>query len=455
MRLLPRPARESGDGSPNRPARTGPTHDRRAREPGATPDRGRPCGPRIAGDYFCAVPRDGPALTYSALVGAINHPDALNPYRGLFNCRSIRSLVDAGVSLDVVSPRPCAPPAGPYSAYRSLPTTADWGSHAVHHPRFWYLLPKRLCYAISGNSYAKRVPRYVESTFDPPDVVHACHIYPDGYGLLPYAAAHDRPLFVVSHGKLLNSLGDLPPGVEPKVRETLDAAAGVFCVSDALAGTARGLTDPAKVETVPIGADPERYPVDRRDSLRRELDIDPDAVIVLFVGQFIERKGVTELIDLLPELDLPNAEFVFVGHGGDLEPELRRAIAESGYSGRHVYTGVTSLALRRWFAVADLLLLPSRAEGRPTVIYEAMASETAVLASAVGGVPEQVADGETGRLLPLGDVDALRDALASLAGRPDAIRRMGEAGRRRLREHGWTWSDHAARVRDRHLAAIE
>jgi len=394
-------------------------------------------------------------LTYSALAGAINHPDAINPYRGLFNYRSLRALADAGVSLDVVSPRPFAPPAGPYSAYRSLPTAADWGSHAVHHPRFWYLLPKRLLYAVSGSSYAKRVPPYVESTFDVPDVVHACHIYPDGYGLRPYAADHDLPLFVVSHGKLLNSLGGLPPGVEGKVRETLDAAAGVLCVSDALAETARGLTDPAKVDTVPIGADPDNYPVDQRDRLRRELDIDPDATVVLFVGQFIDRKGIPEIVDMLPDLDLPNAEFVFVGHGGDLEPDLRRAVAASGYSGRHIYTGVTSLALRRWFAVADLLLLPSHAEGRPTVIYEAMASETAVLATDVGGVPEQVADGDTGRIVPAGDVDALRDALASLARRPDAVRRMGEAGHRRLLAHDWTWDDHAARVRDRHLAAIE
>jgi hypothetical protein len=343
---------------------------------------------------------------------------------------------------------------GPYSAYASLPGTEDWGPYTVHHPRFWYLLPKRLLYGVSGRSYAKRVPPYLDATFDRPHVVHACHLFPDGYGMLPYVRKHDLPLFVVSHGDLLNSIGEHPPGVAGKIRETLDSAAGVLCVSDALAAKARRLTDPSKVETIPIGADPDNFPVEHRDRLRRELDIDPEAVVVLFVGQFCERKGIDEIASVLAELDVPGTEFVFVGHGGDREPELKRAVSESRYSTRRVYTGLTSLALRRWFAVADLLMLPSHAEGRPTVIYEAMASETAVLATEVGGVPEQVVDGETGRLIPPGDVDALEAALASMTGDREDLRRMGRAGLARLREQNWTWEDHASRLRAVHRAEI-
>lgn len=392
---------------------------------------------------------------YSVIAGAINHPDAINPYHGLFNYRSLKSLADAGTSVDVVSPRPFAPPIGPYSAYASLPETEDWGPYAVHHPRFWYLLPKRLFYGVSGTSYARRVPPYVEATFETPDVVHACHIYPDGYGMLPYVREHDLPLFVVSHGELLNSFGEHPPGVSEKIRETLDAASGVCCVSDALASKARTLTDPSKVKTVPIGSDPDKFPVERRDQLRRELDIDPDAVVVLFVGEFSERKGIEEIAKVLPDLDLADTEFVFVGHGGDLEDKLRRAVSESEYSSRHIYTGITSLALRRWFAMADLLLLPSHAEGRPTAIYEAMASETAVLATDVGGVSEQVADGETGVLIPRRDVQALGCALSSLSDNAGELRRMGKAGRQRLQDKNWTWEGHAERLQKCHRTEID
>lgn len=391
---------------------------------------------------------------YSAVVTAINHPDAINPYWGLFNHRIVKSLAESGPKVDVVSPRPFAPPVGPYSEYASLPEIEDWGTYEVHHPRFWYLLPKRFFYGLSGKSYANRIPQYVDETFDTHDIVHACHIYPDGYGMLPYARKHDLPLFVVAHGKLLNDFEELPPTVAGRVQETLDAAAGVLCVSDALAEQARNRTSASKVSTVPIGADPEKFPTGQRSNLRAELDIDPEATVVLFVGQFSERKGIDEICQLLPDLELEGTEFVFIGSGGEKEQSLKEAIARSQYSNRHVYTGLSSLALRRWFVVSDLLLLPSHAEGRPTVIYEAMASETPVLASAVGGVPEQVVDGETGVLIPPGDVEALEEALISLTGDQARLERMGEAGLERLREKNWTWNDHSTRVTKLHLEAL-
>jgi hypothetical protein len=392
---------------------------------------------------------------YAALVSAVNHPDSVHPYRALFNHRSLKSLSRTGVRLDVVSPRPFAPPVGPYSRYGSIPDIEEWETYTVHHPRFWYLLPKRLLYGLSGESFSKRVPRYVEQTFEVPDVVHACHIYLDGYGMLPYVRKHDLPLFVVAHGKLLNSLDDHPYGVREKVVETLDEATGVLCVSDALAAKAREVTAPEKVVTVPLGADPEQFPVAQRDQLRAEFGVPADATVVLFVGQFTSRKGISELVELLPNLDLPDTVFVFVGHGGDMRDDLERAVAESSYSSEFVYSNVTSERLQAWFAVADLLLLPSHAEGRPTVIYEAMASKTAILASAVGGIPEQVVDGETGRLVPPGDVPALRDALQSLTTDGSALAEMGSRGYQRLIDEEWTWAGHADRIRELHRAVIE
>jgi glycosyltransferase involved in cell wall biosynthesis len=392
---------------------------------------------------------------YSLLASAVNHPDTIERYGGLFNHRILRSLAETGVDMNVVSPRPFAPPIGPYSAYSSLPDIENWGAYAVHHPRFWYLLPKRFFYGASGDSFAKRVPRYVNQTFDVPDVVHACHVYLDGYGMLQYVREHDLPLFVVAHGTILNSYEDFSGRVRRNVRETLDEATGVLCVSDALAERARELTDPSTVSTVPLGADPERFPVDQRDTLRRELGVAEDATVVLFVGHFLERKGVREMIDVIPRIDDPDTVFVFVGHGGDLDDDLRRVLAAEGRSARLVFNGLPPVALRRWFALADVLWLPSHTEGRPTVIYEAMASETAVLASSVGGVPEQVVDSETGLLVPPRDADELHRALQSLIADPTRTREMGAHGRERLVERGWTWAAHAERVRDHHLRAIE
>ena len=392
---------------------------------------------------------------YDVIASAVNHPDAVRPYGGLFNHRSLDALARTDTSVRAVSPRPFAPPIGPYSDYASLPEVEDWGSYATHHPRFFYMLPKRFFYGLSGDSFAKRVPKYLERQFDVPDIVHACHIYLDGYGMLPYCREHDLPLFVVSHGALINGFEEHSSSVRSKILETLDEATGVLCVSDALAEKVSRLTDPAKVSTVPIGADPTKFPTDRKAAIREERGISADSTVVLFVGQFTERKGMNELIELLPTLDLPNTEFVFVGHGGDMRDDLRDAVARSQFSTEYIFSGVTNETLREWFAASDPLLLPSHAEGRPTVIYEAMASETAVLASDVGGVGEQVADGETGDLLPAGDVDALEAALASLTADRERLDSMGERGYERLVERGWTWQAHANRVRDLHLEAIE
>jgi glycosyltransferase involved in cell wall biosynthesis len=391
---------------------------------------------------------------YRLLASAVNHPDSVNPYIGLFNHRTLRALEAIELDLDVISPRPFAPPVGPYSAYSSIPEREQWGPYEVAHPRFLYPLPKRLFYALAGDSFARRVPSYVERTISEPDVVHACHIYLDGYGMLPYCRRHDVPLFVVAHGAFLNGYDELPVGVRSRIDETLAAAAGIMCVSGALAEKAQRHVSGSKVETIPIGADPTRFPVDRRTELRHELDVDPEATVLLFVGEFCERKGVPELLEILPDLDLPNTDFVFIGYGGDLKRELTRTVARSDFSNKHVYTGVTSLALRSWLAVADALVLPSRAEGRPTVIYEAMASETAVVATDVGGIPEQVADGRTGILLPPRNPEALAAALRNLIGNRDRMRDMGRAGRRRLETNNWTWADHAERIKTLHEQAI-
>ena len=392
---------------------------------------------------------------YSAIASALNHPGPLMPHTGLFNRRILRSLSRADVALDVVSPRPFAPPVGPYSSYASVPRIEDGPLYSVHRPRFLYLLPKRLFYGLAGDSFSKRVPRYVERTFETPDVVHACHVYVDGYGMLPYCRRHDVPLFVVAHGTILNSYDDLPSSVRDHVRETLRECTGVLCVSDALARRAGSLVDSSKVETVPLGADPDRFPVEQRESIRSELGIDADETVVLFVGHFVERKGLREIMAALSRLDVPDVTFVFIGHGGDMRSQLLRALRDSPYASRHVYRNLSPLAVRRWFAVADLLLLPSHTEGRPTVIYEAMASETAVLGSDVGGIPEQVSDGETGALVPARDAAALTDALRSLLEDPGRLREMGRAGHRKLLERGWTWTEHAERVTALHEAAIE
>ncbi|MFC7229552.1 glycosyltransferase family 4 protein [Salinirubellus salinus] len=392
---------------------------------------------------------------YAVLAAAVNHPNAVAPQNSLFNERICRALADTGALSDAVSPRPVAPPVGPFSEYSDLPRVEPWGPYTVHRPSFYYLLPKRLFYAASGDSYARRVPAYVEEHLEVPDVVHACHAYMDGYGMLPYCREHEVPLFSVVHGTVVNGYESLPPGVAPKVKETLEAST-VCCVSDALNEKVRSIVDHDRVHTVALGADPARFPTDRREELRTGFGVPADAPLLLFVGAYTEAKGVDDLLAALsglPETDGPDPYVAFVGHGGDRRERLERWLADSRFEGR-VHWKLDPETVAEWFAAADLLVLPSHGEGRPTVVYEAMASETAVLATTVGGIPEQVADHETGRLVPPRDPRTLRDTLAAMLADPEALAEMGHEGRARLEREGWTWAGHAARLRELHEAVL-
>lgn len=380
---------------------------------------------------------------YRAVVSALNHPDPVNGTWGLFNKRSLAALRDTGPQLDVVVPRPYAPPVGPFSEFSAIPDQWDAGPYLAHHPRFLYALPKRLLYGLSGRSFARTVTDYVDRTFPAPDVAHGCHLYPDGHAMKAVAESHGCPLTTMAHGTLLNDFESHPRSVKRAIRNVLVASDRVLCVSEALEARATEIAPAAETTHLPLGATPRNFPVERGDSLRRELDVPTDATVVLYCGQFSEAKGVDDLIRVLPKLTDGTLYPVCIGHGGDLRWDLHAALGDSGLAGQ-VHWKVDPVVVRRWFALADALVLPSYSEGRPMVVYEAMASRTPVIATEVGGIPEQVVDGETGWLFEPGNVDALRSLLESLD--PVELEAAGERGRERLREQGWTWNDHAERL---------
>jgi len=392
---------------------------------------------------------------YRVIASAANHPDPINPYLGLYNLRSFDAMAAAGIDVRTVSPRPYAPPIGPYSEYGEVPSTYHYRNYTVHYPRFAYLLPQRLFrYTVSSLAISRKLPSFCARTFEVPDICHAGHIHYDGYGLLPYCREHDVPLTVMGRGTLLNTYEETSDRGRAKIRETLEFADHVFCVSEALAERAGSLTDSAKVSVLANGADPSRYPTDHEDDIRAELNIDPETVVILFCGAYVEGKGIDEMIEALEDVPPDDVMFVFVGHLGPLRGRLIRALNRSHHESYRVLWKVSPVALRRWYAVSDLYMLPSRSEGRPNTIYEAMASETAVVASAVGGIPEQVERGETGILIPPKRPSKLAEALNALIADDERRDEMGKNGRQRLEAEGWAWDAHAERLIEVHQSLL-
>ena len=117
-----------------------------------------------------------------------------------------------------------------------------------------------------------------------------------------------------------------------------------------------------------------------------------------------------------------------------MRDDLIKRIAECGLQGRFILAGFRP-DLERVLPACDLAVSSSHTEGLPVVVLEEMAAGLPVVATAVGGTPEVVEEGLTGRLVPAADPAALARGVAELLASPETARAMGLAGRRRVEEH--------------------
>ena len=204
-------------------------------------------------------------------------------------------------------------------------------------------------------------------------------------------------------------------------RLVLRRAAVVVAPSTVLAAEARELGARA-VDVIPSGVD-----------VADDVGDEDEPPFVLFAGRLSPEKGVLELVEAANGIPL-----VVVGDG----PLREQVPGARGF--------VAHDELLRLYGRAAVVAVPSYREGFGVVCAEAMAHARPVVASAVGGLLDLVADGETGIHVPAGDVPALRAALERLLGDRELRRRFGEAGRERVRER-FSW----AAVTDATVAAYE
>jgi len=187
------------------------------------------------------------------------------------------------------------------------------------------------------------------------------------------------------------------------------------------------------VRVVPSGVDlPSNEEVARRRrALRESLGLADDAVIVGHVGQVRPHKGQREFVSAVLGRD-PDITFAILGALDRAPAFVRELRARSRLAGDRIrFAGFVAGGA----AALDVVAFTSTApDPFPLVVLEAMAAGVPVVAFAAGGVPEAIVDGESGRLVPLGDVVALGTALMELAHDAGLRRSLGEAARRRVEE---------------------
>lgn len=167
-----------------------------------------------------------------------------------------------------------------------------------------------------------------------------------------------------------------------------------------------------------------------RERVRKELGIADDAVVSLTVANLRKEKDYPNLLEAARIALAANPSLVFLAVGqGQLAEDIAALHDELGLGDRFKLLGYRS-DVPDLLAAVDIFTLSSTSEGLPVSIMEAMNAGLPVVATAVGGVPEAVTDGESGVVVPPRNSQALAEALLRLAENPDLRRRMGTAGKR-------------------------
>jgi len=358
-------------------------------------------------------------------------PSPRDPFRTPF----LRNLVDAmagDCEQELVIPVPRRPPIGPWRDARPVPASETHAGWTLAHPR--YLAIPGLHW-LSGLTYflgAWRTLRALKQRHGR-YVLHAHCAYPDVVGAALAARLLDLPLVATVHGSDINISGRQRT-LRPQIRWALRRARRVIAVSAPLAEAVSEIAKlPAnRVQCIPCaGYSPAVFrprDADERAALRQSLGIADGDRVVLFVGHLVPVKALDVLLRAWAALlQLPSVgahlRLMLIGEGTQRDT-LEQQARQLGLADRVAFLGPKpQAAVADWIAAADLLTLPSHAEGSPNVVVEALASGTPVVASRVGGVPDLVDDGVNGLLVPAGDAEALTGALAA------ALQRAWDAAR--------------------------
>jgi glycogen synthase len=297
------------------------------------------------------------------------------------------------------------------------------------------------------------------------DVVHVHTWYTHLAGLLA-RLAYGIPLVLTVHSleplrpwkrEQLGGGYDVSSWIERTAIETADA---VIAVSEGTRADVLRLfdVDESRVHVIYNGIDPDFYRPDPATDALERYGVDPSLPYVLFVGRITRQKGIIHLVRAIRHLDPGIGVVLCAGQpdtaeiGREMEEGVREAQAEHG-NVTWIGEMVSRTDVRQLYSHAAVFCCPSVYEPFGIINLEAAACETPVVASAVGGIPEVVVDGETGLLVPVElrlddpmspvDPDRFERGLAAginaLMADPAARDAMGRAGRKRAVDHfGWT-----------------
>lgn len=360
----------------------------------------------------------------NVLVISSEFPNHLQRTKGIFVKQQIDAMAGS-CGIKIIAPIPWTLPLPWHrasSAFSRICREETIGGIRVFHPRF-FLIPK-ICRSLYGIFYFMGILRTAKRIYSQCkyDVILSYFAYPDGFAAVLLSRIVQRPLAI----KILGS--DINVYTRGKFRRFLTIWA--LKRADAIIAVSKDLkrrmidfgVDGAKISIIPNGVDRVKFKPLRKDEARRILNLPQNKSIILFIGGFTEIKGVDVLVKAFVKLVSRKNEaldllLILIGDG-----RLKIMIAD--YLSRHClqdkvkFTGsLPHEEIPSWMGACDVLCLPSRNEGCPNVILEALSCGRPVIASEVGGIPDLVNSEEYGILVPPGDDECLTRGLERVLNR--------------------------------------
>ena len=328
--------------------------------------------------------------------------------------KALRQLCD----VEVLVPRDCMPRrdsrfVGWWRQVARLPRRVYAGGVKIHVVRFVAVPPRR--HFLLGYGAAAFLPvlhkiQRIKKDFDF-DIIHAHTTVPDGISAVWVGRVLSVPTVITSHG---GDIYHFPANGwnRATLQYTLNRTGRVISVSSNLKQRIVALGVPDwKITVIPNGFDPTKFSLDGNAN-PESMRIGSEKVI-LFLGKLVPRKDPLILLESVKLLRAMShrVRLVMVGDG-PLRNQVKEKVVQLGLGECVELVGeVSHSRVPNYIRSADLLCLPSHAEGWPTVIFEALSLGVPVVASRVGGNPEAIHSEDYGLLVEAGDLAGLTEAL--------------------------------------------
>jgi len=332
-------------------------------------------------------------------------------------------LVARGARVEVAAPR----------------ATGGLGAEATGTP-FWPVEIPRLPSPVPAVSALRELRRALDGA----DLVHAHGVRA---GLAAGAAARSDavPHLVVTIHNAVFETGPTRRGAESVAHRMLAMLAELrICVSGDIARAARAAapSKAASVIVMPVGADATPVNPAEAAAARATLEIDEGRSLIVGVGRLDSQKGFDILIEAAARMDGAADAVIAICGDGPERPDLEEQIRLLGLGGQVRLLGNRKDA-KALIASADAFCMPSRWEGSPLALHEALTTGRPIVAAAVGGIPELLTFGQAGLLVPPEDPSALAAALNQLLADRNLAGHLGS----RAVEAAASWPDAATTAR--------